>query len=107
MQQMVMGVMGVMWVMDLIVVMVETEEMQEPTVMETAGMVVREVITGEMGDEGEMEMVLEMVVAVVMLDGEGEVEDQAVEVALAAKMVLPVRVRPDKRRLIPANYPFH
>ncbi|WP_048677893.1 hypothetical protein [Yersinia similis] len=93
--------------MDLIVVMVETEEMQEPTVMETAGMVVREVITGEMGDEGEMEMVLEMVVAVVMLDGEGEVEDQAVEVALAAKMVLPVRVRPDKRRLIPANYPFH
>ncbi|AJJ02197.1 hypothetical protein BZ21_482 [Yersinia pseudotuberculosis] len=104
MQQMVMGVMGVM---DLIVVMVETEEMQEPTVMETAGMVVREVITGEMGDEGEMEMVLEMVVAVVMLDGEGEVEDQAVEVALAAKMVLPVRVRPDKRRLIPANYPFH
>lgn len=88
-------------------VMVETEEMQEPTVMETAGMVVREVITGEMGDEGEMEMVLEMVVAVVMLDGEGEVEDQAVEVALAAKMVLPVRVRPDKRRLIPANYPFH
>ncbi|CFQ73578.1 Uncharacterised protein [Yersinia similis] len=75
--------------------------------METAGMVVREVITGEMGDEGEMEMVLEMVVAVVMLDGEGEVEDQAVEVALAAKMVLPVRVRPDKRRLIPANYPFH
>ncbi|ABG13067.1 MULTISPECIES: hypothetical protein [Yersinia pseudotuberculosis complex] len=104
MQQMVMGVMGVM---DLIVVMVETEEMQEPTVMETAGMVVREVITGEMGDEGEMEMVLEMVVAVVMLDGEGEVEDQVVEVALAAKMVLPVRVRPDKRRLIPANYPFH
>ncbi|CNC66383.1 hypothetical protein [Yersinia similis] len=104
MQQMVMGVMGGM---DLIVVMVETEEMQEPTVMETAGMVVREVITGEMGDEGEMEMVLEMVVAVVMLDGEGEVEDQAVEVALAAKMVLPVRVRPDKRRLIPANYPFH
>ncbi|SUP81342.1 hypothetical protein ACILPN_11655 [Yersinia wautersii] len=104
MQQMVMGVMGVM---DLIVVMVETEEMQEPTVMETAGMVVREVITGEMGDEGEMEMVLAMVVAVVMLDGEGEVEDQAVEVALAAKMVLPVRVRPDKRRLIPANYPFH
>ncbi len=99
--------MGVMGVMDLIVVMVETEEMQEPTVMETAGMVVREVITGEMGDEGEMEMVLEMVVAVVMLDGEGEVEDQAVEVALAAKMVLPVRVRPDKRRLIPANYPFH
>ncbi|PSH19282.1 hypothetical protein B7R74_13345 [Yersinia pseudotuberculosis] len=93
--------------MDLIVVMVETEEMQEPTVMETAGMVVREVITGEMGDEGEMEMVLAMVVAVVMLDGEGEVEDQAVEVALAAKMVLPVRVRPDKRRLIPANYPFH
>lgn len=93
--------------MDLIVVMVETEEMQEPTVMETAGMVVREVITGEMGDEGEMEMVLEMVVAVVMLDGEGEVEDQVVEVALAAKMVLPVRVRPDKRRLIPANYPFH
>lgn len=87
--------------------MVETEEMQEPTVMETAGMVVREVITGEMGDEGEMEMVLEMVVAVVMLDGEGEVEDQVVEVALAAKMVLPVRVRPDKRRLIPANYPFH
>ncbi|OUY10124.1 hypothetical protein BFI40_21905 [Yersinia pestis subsp. microtus bv. Altaica] len=104
MQQMVMGVMGVM---DLIVVMVETEEMQEPTVMETAGMVVREGITGEMGDEGEMEMVLEMVVAVVMLDGEGEVEDQVVEVALAAKMVLPVRVRPDKRRLIPANYPFH
>ncbi|OUY87129.1 hypothetical protein BFI44_21865 [Yersinia pestis subsp. microtus bv. Altaica] len=104
MQQMVMGVMGVM---DLIVVMVETEEMQEPTVMETAGMGVREVITGEMGDEGEMEMVLEMVVAVVMLDGEGEVEDQVVEVALAAKMVLPVRVRPDKRRLIPANYPFH
>ena len=103
MQQMVMGVMGVM---DLIVVMVETEEMQEPTVMETAGMVVREVITGEMGDEGEMEMVLEMVVAVVMLDGEGEVEDQAVEVALAAKMVLPVRVRPDKRRRIPANDPF-
>ncbi|EDR61810.1 conserved hypothetical protein [Yersinia pestis biovar Antiqua str. UG05-0454] len=99
--------MGVMGVMDLIVVMVETEEMQEPTVMETAGMVVREVITGEMGDEGEMEMVLEMVVAVVMLDGEGEVEDQVVEVALAAKMVLPVRVRPDKRRLIPANYPFH
>ncbi|WP_145501533.1 hypothetical protein, partial [Yersinia similis] len=91
----------------LIVVMVETEEMQEPTVMETAGMVVREVITGEMGDEGEMEMVLEMVVAVVMLDGEGEVEDQAVEVALAGKMVLPVRVRPDKRRLIPANYPLH
>lgn len=57
--------------MDLIVVMVETEEMQEPTVMETAGMVVREVITGKWG-RGEMEMVLEMVVAVVMLDGEGK-----------------------------------
>ncbi|EPU8566495.1 hypothetical protein ACVZYT_004265 [Yersinia enterocolitica] len=81
--------------------------MQEPTVMETVDMVVREVITGEMGDEGEMEMVPEMVVAAVMLDGGEEVEVQAVEVVLAARMVLPVRVRPDKRRLIPANYPCH
>ncbi|HII2982205.1 TPA: hypothetical protein ACY2HE_003558 [Yersinia enterocolitica] len=93
-------VMEVMVETDRIVVMAETEEMQVPVAMETAGMVGQVEITGEMGAEGGMAMVMGMVVAVVMLDGEGEVEDQVVEVALAAKTALRVRVRPDKRHFI-------
>nr|WP_260506306.1 hypothetical protein [Yersinia enterocolitica] len=83
--------------MERIVVMAETEEMQVPAAMETADMVVQAEITGEMGGEGGVAMVMVMAVAEVMLDGEGEMEELAVEVVLAAKMALPVRVQPDKR----------
>ncbi|WP_261373767.1 hypothetical protein [Yersinia mollaretii] len=79
--------MGEMVETDLTVVVEEMEGMQVPVVMETEGKEdLGEIMVG-MGGEEEMEMEVDMVVAVVMLDGAEEVVVQVAEVDQAAEMV--------------------
>ncbi|CNI32293.1 hypothetical protein [Yersinia mollaretii] len=79
--------MGEMVETDLTVVVEEMEGMQVPVVMGTEGKEgLGEIMVG-MGGEEEMEMEVDMVVAVVMLDGAEEVVVQVAEVDQVAEMV--------------------